>query len=96
MTDPVTSQVAAGTCEYGTGSIGDSDMHPTDQWQSLAGTIVEVTRNGELHRRGFVDAALADGSGFWLASDGTDTRKFIDKASGYEAWTALYPPSRYA
>ena len=68
-------------------------MHVTDQWQSLAGTVVEVRIGGELYRDGLVDAAMADASGFWLAADGADTREFIDVASGYQVWTSLYPRS---
>lgn len=73
--------------------IRHADMHLTDQWQSLAGTVVEVRIRGELYRHGLVDAAMADASGFWLAADGADTREFIDVAFGYQVWTGLYPRS---
>jgi hypothetical protein len=68
-------------------------MHITDQWQSLAGSVVEVRIRGELYRHGLVDAAMADASGFWLAAHGADTREFIHVAFGYQVWTSLYPRS---
>lgn len=70
-------------------------MHPTDQWQSLVGEIVEVRLNGEVYRRGLVDNAMPDASGLWIAPDGAVQREFIEAASGFQVWTRLYPRSSY-
>ncbi len=67
----------------------------TDQWQSLGGQVIEVWFNGALYRRGTVDAAMLDGSGLWMSSDGAFQRQFIDAASGFKVWTTLYPRSRW-
>lgn len=69
------------------------NMHRTDQWQSLAGEIVEVWLGGEVYRKGLVDVAMPDASGLWLAGEGVFQRQFIDAASGFEVWTSLYPHS---
>ncbi|MGO4145681.1 hypothetical protein AB4Y77_11395 [Paenarthrobacter sp. YAF11_1] len=66
-------------------------MHATDQWQSLAGSIVEVREAGRLYRRGWVEHVMADASGFWLARDGVATREFIHKSMGYQVLTGFYP-----
>ena len=70
-------------------------MHCTDQWQSLVGATVEVWLDGVLYRRGFVDAAMPDGSGLWLAPEAVLQREFIDVTSGFEVWTSLYPRSKW-
>lgn len=75
--------------------IPEATLHPTDQWQSLPGNVVEVRLQGNLYRRGLVDAAMPDASGLWLAADGTGSRQFIDKASGYLVYTSLYPRSSH-
>lgn len=74
--------------------ISRAGMHRTDQWQCLAGDLVEVRLNGEEYRTGFVDAAMPDASGLWIAPEGASPREFIDAASGFEIWTSLYPRSR--
>jgi hypothetical protein len=68
-------------------------LHATDQWQSLPGNVVEVRLQGNLYRSGFVDAAMSDGSGLWLAAEGAMSREFIEKTSGYRVYTNLYPRS---
>lgn len=70
-----------------------NSMHCTDQWQALAGEVVEVRLGGQLYRTGVVDDVMPDRSGLWLARDGFLPRKFIDAASGFEVWTSLYPRS---
>lgn len=72
-------------------SVSRAGMHCTDQWQALPGQFVEVWLQGKLYRKGLVDDAMPDGSGLWLASDGTSPRKFIDVVSSFEVWTTLYP-----
>lgn len=66
-------------------------MHPTDQWQSLTGTVVEVRDSGFLYRRGLVEDVMADASGFWLAAEGVAAREFIHTSMGYQVLTSLYP-----
>jgi hypothetical protein len=70
-----------------------ASMHRTDQWQSLAGEVVEVWLGGAVYRKGLVDDAMPDASGLWLAWEGAFPRQFIDAASGFEVWTTLYPRS---
>lgn len=66
-------------------------MHSTRQWQSLTGTVVEVKDGALLHRRGLVEDAMADASGFWLAADGVSAREFIHTSMGFQVYTGLYP-----
>jgi hypothetical protein len=73
--------------------VAGMTTHRTVEWQSLRGHFVEVRLGGKPNRRGFVDDAMPDGSGLWLASDGFLARQFIDKAGGYSIWTRLYPRS---
>jgi hypothetical protein len=70
-----------------------ASMHRTDQWQSLAGEVVEVWLGGAVYRKGLVDDAMPDASGLWLVCEGPFPRQFIDAASGFEVWTSLYPRS---
>ncbi|MCO4253268.1 hypothetical protein [Pseudarthrobacter raffinosi] len=67
------------------------NMHCTDQWQSLPGETVQVFLDEKLYRCGLVDEAMPDASGLWLAADGAHPREYIDKASGYQIWTRLFP-----
>jgi hypothetical protein len=76
--------------------VSRSWKHPTDQWQSLTGEFVEVRLNGEVHRRGWVDAAMPDASGLWIAAEAVHPREYVDAASGYEVWTSLYPRTDWA
>jgi hypothetical protein len=71
--------------------VSRSWKHPTDQWQSLSGEFVEVRLHGEVYRRGWVDAAMPDASGLWIAAEAVHPREYVDAASGYEVWTSLYP-----
>jgi hypothetical protein len=75
-------------------SPSGSGMHCTNQWQSLAGEIVEVWLGGEIYRKGLVDDVMPDASGLWLALEGAFQRQFIAAALGFEVWTSLYPRSR--
>jgi hypothetical protein len=70
-------------------------LHVTDQWQSLQGNVVEVRLQGNLYCSGLVDAAMADGSGLWLAANGAMPREFIEKTSGNHVYTRLYPRSSH-
>jgi hypothetical protein len=66
-------------------------FHRTDEWQSLRGTFVEVCIRGKLYRSGYVDEAMPDATGVWIAAHGAFGREFIQKADDYEIWTYLYP-----
>lgn len=55
-------------------------------WSSLVGTLVEVRRDGQLLRKGLVDAAMADSSVLWLAADVLHSRSLIEASEGYEVW----------
>lgn len=70
-------------------------MHRTDKWQSLIGEFVEVWLDGALYRSGWVDDAMLDGSGLWMAPEALCQREFIDASLGFEVWTSLYPRSRW-
>jgi hypothetical protein len=74
-------------------SVSRDSLHRTDQWQSLVGETIEVRLEGEVYRKGWVDAAMPDASGLWIAPEGAFQREFIDAASGFEVWTRLYPRS---
>ena len=64
-----------------------------DDWSDLIGATVEIRRHGHLVRTGRVDHATADSTILWLAQEGNNPRKIIDKAQYYEAWavTGLLP-----
>lgn len=78
-----------------TKKIQEGTLRATDQWQSLPGRVVEVRLQGNLYRRGLVEAAMPDASALWLAADGISSRKFIDKVNGYRVYTSLYPRSNH-
>ena len=62
-------------------------MRRTDEWESLAGRVVDVHLDNDLHRRGIVEDVMPDSSGLWIAAQGSCSREFVDKASGYTVWT---------
>ncbi|MFJ6313581.1 hypothetical protein [Pseudarthrobacter oxydans] len=41
------------------------------------GDVVELRRDGALFRVGAVETVMPDGTGFWLASQGLDTRIYV-------------------
>lgn len=55
-------------------------------WQCQAGEIVEIRNSGNVVRRGIVEAVMPDGSGLWLAANGTDHRAYFHKEIGLELW----------
>lgn len=57
-----------------TQSVSRAGMHPTDQWQSLVGEIVEFRLVGEVYRQRLGDDAMPDASGLWIASEGAVQR----------------------
>ena len=62
-----------------------------DDWSDLIGATVEIRLHGYPVLTGRVDHATADSTILWLAQEGNNPRKIIDKAQNYEAWavTAL-------
>lgn len=62
-------------------------MRRTDGWESLAGRVVDVHLDNDLHRQGIVEDVMPDSSGLWIAAQGSCSRGFVDKASGYTVWT---------
>ncbi|MDQ0923865.1 hypothetical protein QF038_002373 [Pseudarthrobacter sp. W1I19] len=64
--------------------VGPLASYPFYDWTKLPGVEVEVLLCGTLFRRGYVDAATADGKIAWIAQDGPRERVLIDKASGFE------------
>ncbi len=57
------------------------------EWLPSIGDLVGLRRNGVRERTGVVEAVMPDHTGFWLAADGPDTRKYIpmDKVN-LEEW----------
>lgn len=43
----------------------------------MAGDVVELLLHGRTLRTGAVEAVMPDGTGFWLAADGIDTRLYV-------------------
>lgn len=46
-------------------------------WLPAVGESIEVRSRGTV-RRGIIEAAMYDGSGFWLAAEGVEPRLFVD------------------
>jgi transcription elongation GreA/GreB family factor len=65
-------------------SVGMPHPEPFNDWKVLTGSEVEVRLHGRTVRRGTVDAATADSRLLWLAADGNESRRLIDKSEGYE------------
>lgn len=57
-----------------------------DDWSQLVSAFVEVRKDWQHLRYGYVDDAMADSSALWLAAYGLDDRVLISKAEGYEVW----------
>ncbi|WP_051423076.1 hypothetical protein [Arthrobacter sp. MA-N2] len=62
-------------------------LHLQDDWQRSVGQYVEIRLGGLLVRTGTVEAVMPDDSLLWLAADGTDSRKMLSKADGYQVFT---------
>jgi hypothetical protein len=58
------------------------------KWGLLIDALVEVHRNGQLVRTGFVEDAMADSSILWLAADGQNQRQMFEASRGYQVWVA--------
>jgi hypothetical protein len=57
-----------------------------NSWSHLIGAFVEIRRNNEVVRTGFIDEAMPDSSALWLAADQTHPRILFDAAQGFEVW----------
>lgn len=55
-------------------------------WQCQPGDTVEIHNGGNVVRRGIVEAVMSDGSGLWLAANGTDQRAYFHNETGIELW----------
>ena len=55
-------------------------------WLCQIGDTVEIRIGSEAVRRGVVEAVMPDGSGLWLAANGTDHRAYFHKETGLELW----------
>ncbi|SER28497.1 hypothetical protein [Arthrobacter sp. OV608] len=62
-----------------------TDLIPQDSadWATLARQFVEVRRDREVYRRGYVDDVMPDGSGLWMAVDGVQARELIWREQGF-------------
>ncbi|BCW44693.1 hypothetical protein [Arthrobacter sp. StoSoilB5] len=61
-------------------------LHLHQHWQSLVGRHVLIVRNGAVVRSGTVDDVTVDDEALWLARDGAEPRRLIEKIDGYEVW----------
>lgn len=55
-------------------------------WSLLIGAFVEIRRQGQAVRAGYVEDAMPDSSGLWIASDANQPRQMFERAMGYEVW----------
>lgn len=78
------------TEEHGAPTPGECPAEPPaghPEWHTLEGQLVEVQRNGRTYRQGWVDAAMPDGSGLWLAALGNAGRELIWQGDGFTVHT---------
>lgn len=54
-----------------------AERPPDDRTRPTAGDVVELLLHGRTLRTGAVEAVMPDGTGFWLAADGIDTRLYV-------------------
>ncbi|SFU11904.1 hypothetical protein [Arthrobacter sp. ov118] len=57
-----------------------------NSWSHLIGAFVEIRRNNQVFRTGFVDDVMPDSSALWLAADQNHSRILFDAAQGFEVW----------
>jgi hypothetical protein len=53
------------------------------EWHALKGQAVEVRHNCRPYRRGWVEDAMPDGSGLWVAAYGPAGRELIWQGEGF-------------
>lgn len=54
-------------------------------WDDLTGRQVQLWKNGDLIRCGYVEAVAPAVAGLWLRGDGVDRRALYERADGYTA-----------
>jgi hypothetical protein len=59
---------------------------PSENWQLLIGSRVELRLGGRVVRTGEVEDATPDSSVLWLRFDGNHGRQLVAKADGYEVF----------
>ncbi|MCG2624118.1 hypothetical protein LVY72_19710 [Arthrobacter sp. I2-34] len=65
---------------------GHHEESPSETiWGELLGRQVQIHRDGNLVRTGFVEDVTHAGDGLWLESRGIDHRALYAKAEGYSA-----------
>jgi hypothetical protein len=55
-------------------------------WSLLINALVEIRRNGQLIRTGFVEDVMPDSSVLWLAADRTNARQMFEACQGHQVW----------
>jgi hypothetical protein len=70
-----------------------SGYYLTTDWRRSPGEIVELRIDGQLYRRGVVDAVMRDGSGVWVAADGPYLRALHQRGQGIQLWVQDPPIS---
>lgn len=77
---------AQGTAEVLPDGVTAADLESQDGlsgWQELKGRAVEVRRNSNVYRRGWVEDTMPDGNGLWLAAHGNASRELIWQGEGF-------------
>jgi hypothetical protein len=69
-----------------TSATSSIKLYRSSDWHRLTGRFVEVRLDNQLHRQGFVETVMPDGSGIWLAADAAQSRQYIHKSEGYVLW----------
>jgi hypothetical protein len=75
--------VAVGGSDRTGGNDLESRPEVLDEWHSLKGWVVEVRHNGRFYRQGWVEEAMPDGRGLWLAAYGAAGRELIWQGEGF-------------
>jgi hypothetical protein len=60
--------------------------YPYPDWTRLIGVPVEIRKDFQVVRAGFVDDAMREPAVLWLAADAVGGRALFAAAEGYEAW----------
>ena len=55
-----------------------------DDWRSLRGAKVQIWRDGALQRTGIIEESTEDSAIAWVAADGLEPRRLLERACGFE------------
>jgi hypothetical protein len=55
-------------------------------WNLLINALVEIRRNGQVIRTGFVEDAMSDSSALWIAAEANDPRQMFEASEGHQVW----------